>query len=627
MHEIAEQFVFRMGLASAFLSSAAAIAWGLLRVLSCQSPFVHRTVWSLVLAQSLLVMQIPVAIPWKPEVHSQRVVGQADDAPEKTNSKSVAFQPSTTTDSRSAETPHGIFNWKIFSILCLAWSIGVLWVLGQWIVRYVWFVRHLPSRKCDEALWSQEWEELLRERGLGARIPIYLSENVGPMLCRWPNGQRVVVPESLWSRLPREQRLVILRHELAHFERHDLLKILIANLIAAAHWFNPLAWFAVRRFEDSIEWTCDHIVQASKPDAKVHYAKALLALGNLGAHSPLPTTWASAVFGGGLAGRIRRVVSLDSAHDSLSKILIALGFLIGLSVIHVVRVELVAKEENALSKNIISTDYFIAPVLTDLQKWELRGIGRSANKAVSVYANINCRSFLNKQKPTLDLNRFDFDAFIRDLVRVQSGATDGITAVCLDFENIADQEVMTDAVADKVEAAFRPRMKVAGIENVKFIKRFVNDGSGWRNLAAEIGSKPKESRLGNANVSIFPVESALSRFLVSQSSSAKARAVDCFIDIATIQPGQAKAALTAEDEQAIRASIAELDMPKGSTALLTVHFAKPQDWSKVQEQFPQTKTDSAFQRDVAQFLKSLGFGQVRIHADVNGGAMFTSLHD
>jgi beta-lactamase regulating signal transducer with metallopeptidase domain len=622
MNEFADVFLFRMGQASAFLAVAAVIAWSILHALRCQSPFVHRTVWCLVLAQSLLIIQLPIAIPWKTERSIASALGENDvtvGLPDSTNV--AADNQAYSADFLAVEIPPWTFITYWPSIVFVVWSAGVLAILGRWGMRYVWFVRNLPCRKCENDSWNQEWDAVQAERNIAPRIPLYVSDRAGPMLCRWPDGQRVVVPKALWSRLPREQRQAILCHELAHLERNDLLKTLIANLVAAVHWFNPLAWFAVRRFEDSIEWTCDRIVLASKPDAKVHYAKALLALGN---HSPVPTKWASAVFGGGLANRIRRVVSSDGGQDSLSKVLITLGFLVGLLVVHVVRVELVAQEENEPLKNIISTNYFIAPVVTDLQKWDLRGISKQENETVSVYAHVNGRSFLDKQKPTLDLNRFDFDSFNRDLAIVRSNGKDGLTAICIEFENIGDIEMPLHEIMDKVEASFRIRTKESGIENIKLM--FTNVGSDWRKLSAELAIKPKESRLGNAKVIVFRVETALSRYLLGMSS-ANGKAADCIIDVATVHPNHAKEALNAEDKEVIRTAISELKMRKGSSALLTVYFEKPQNWDNIQEQIPQTKKESEFQRDAAKFLKSLGFEQVAIHVDVNKGVKFTSLHD
>jgi beta-lactamase regulating signal transducer with metallopeptidase domain len=615
MNEFAEMFLFRMVQASAFLAVAAVIAWTALHAFRCQSPFVHRTVWCLVLAQSLLIFQFPIAIPWKPEGNTVSALGEINVTAGSTVSIDVvAANQANSTESVAAEFSQRTFMTYWPSIVFAVWSAGILAILGQWGMRYVWFVRNLPTRKCENESWNQEWDELLKQRGVSTRIPLFVSDRVGPMLCRWPDGQRVVVPESLWNRLPREQRQAILRHELAHFERNDLLKTLIANLVAAVHWFNPLAWFAVRRFEDCIEWTCDRIVLASKPEANVHYAKALLSLGS---NSSVPTTWASAVFGGGLAARIRRVVSADNASDSRTKVLITIGILIGLSAVHVVRVELVAQEVKEQPKNVIAKDYFIAPVVTELQK-ELR---KRKRESVSVYASVNGRSFFNKQRPALSMDRFDFDSFIRDLSSARKAIETGSIEINIDFEVIKSG---SNELALKVEDSFQLKMKEAGIEKVRFVLGFTSEERDWWKIAEETESNSQEQKLGNERVSVFPVKTALSQVLFRRSSFPNG--VDCFINVTTVLPMNAEEAFTIEDKEVIRKAVADLQLSKGSSALLTVHFENPRNGKEIQEQFPQIKKDSAFQHNAVDFLKSLGFARVGTDVDVSS-VSFLDVHD
>lgn len=67
----------------------------------------------------------------------------------------------------------------------------------------------------------------------------------------------------------------ILLHELAHVERRDCLTQLIAQIVCALYWFNPLAWTIAHRMRVERELACDDrvIVAGSLPS---DYARSLL---------------------------------------------------------------------------------------------------------------------------------------------------------------------------------------------------------------------------------------------------------------------------------------------------------------------------------------------------------------
>jgi TonB family protein len=89
-----------------------------------------------------------------------------------------------------------------------------------------------------------------------------------------------------------QQQRMILEHELVHFKRKDNRFNLVALLVVALCWFNPLIWLAYSVFRRSQELACDATVLATKNLAeKILYSKTLLqcaelTLQRLSIHSP-----------------------------------------------------------------------------------------------------------------------------------------------------------------------------------------------------------------------------------------------------------------------------------------------------------------------------------------------------
>lgn len=135
-------------------------------------------------------------------------------------------------------------------------------------------------------LLVQAWRQWRLAR-LGARLPAGSSPALVGLL-----RPRVALPADFEQRFPPAQRHLILAHERVHLERLDNLWNLLACALAALHWWNPLAWWALRRFRADQELACDAAVLAAHPAARADYTQALLAahdLHHLGA--PLASRW------------------------------------------------------------------------------------------------------------------------------------------------------------------------------------------------------------------------------------------------------------------------------------------------------------------------------------------------
>ena len=100
-------------------------------------------------------------------------------------------------------------------------------------------------------------------RSLGVRRPVTLLESraVGPGVTGVLRP-RIVLPRDLIGALDDDGLRHVLLHELAHVRRLDGVVRAAAGLVAAAHWFNPLAWLALRRLSVECEAACDAAVLA-----------------------------------------------------------------------------------------------------------------------------------------------------------------------------------------------------------------------------------------------------------------------------------------------------------------------------------------------------------------------------
>ena len=103
-----------------------------------------------------------------------------------------------------------------------------------------------------------------------------------PALCGVWRG-RLVLPQDFEQRFDPTERALILAHEAVHARRHDNAWNLLAAALLAVQWFNPLAWWALRRMRQDQELACDAAVlhQARTPDSGEepfvkHYINALL---------------------------------------------------------------------------------------------------------------------------------------------------------------------------------------------------------------------------------------------------------------------------------------------------------------------------------------------------------------
>lgn len=157
------------------------------------------------------------------------------------------------------------------------WLAGVLLALLPVAGGYVsldWLRTH--SRPIVTGPLADLLRQLCAECGLRRPVELLLSDRRA-MPMTWGVWQPVILLPAEAENWPASRLRVVLLHELAHVRRFDCLTQVLGHLARSLHWFNPLAWLALRGLRAEQERACDDQVLRAGTDAP-DYAAHLLAL-------------------------------------------------------------------------------------------------------------------------------------------------------------------------------------------------------------------------------------------------------------------------------------------------------------------------------------------------------------
>jgi beta-lactamase regulating signal transducer with metallopeptidase domain len=147
------------------------------------------------------------------------------------------------------------------------WTVAliILWALGA-AAMAVWFlVTKAVIRRIERAavpadgVLVEEMKVLSSSIGLRGDIRLLLSDRLKAAITTGVIRATVILPTAA-AEWPRERIRLVLSHELTHVKRHDGWIELFVHLATTIHWFNPLAWIAVRRLRIERERDCDNAV-------------------------------------------------------------------------------------------------------------------------------------------------------------------------------------------------------------------------------------------------------------------------------------------------------------------------------------------------------------------------------
>ena len=150
------------------------------------------------------------------------------------------------------------------------WSLGFALSLIRYWVGYLLFTSELRGH-IRRAL---DWRDF--SLGDGRKPSLWVADGVySPMLVGFRKPM-IVLPEGDYDHQTLQN---ILRHELMHYRRRDILYKWFAVFVFSAQWFNPVMYLVRREINRACELSCDEmVIRAMTREEKQSYGETLLLL-------------------------------------------------------------------------------------------------------------------------------------------------------------------------------------------------------------------------------------------------------------------------------------------------------------------------------------------------------------
>lgn len=172
---------------------------------------------------------------------------------------------------------------KVINCASIAWVAGMAGMALYGVIGYVRLRRR--TRVCEK-----------KEKG------VWLCDHITEPFILGVFRPRIMLPSSI---APEDEKYVLL-HERAHISRGDHIWRVLAFVLLALHWYNPLVWVSFFLFSRDTEFACDErVVRENGEEIKKPYARTLIAYSTM----PRNAFSASLSFGGkGIAARLQNML-------------------------------------------------------------------------------------------------------------------------------------------------------------------------------------------------------------------------------------------------------------------------------------------------------------------------------
>ena len=244
----------------------------------------HYYIWLCVLFVMLMPVRFNVNPMPAPNIATQTVQTQQTVVSEQPETTENIVQTAPAQKPQLLQKATVIWDRIIYNrmnILAYVWLIGAIALMLLNILRYIRL--NIKIRKNSEVISCPE-TGAYTDRKINVRV----WENVASPFITGIFRPMLILPK---TELSGEQLDNILRHEMTHFKRHDILYKWFAEFVKCVHWFNPISWYVSKQIAAECEISCDMSVTKNMSGSEeMSYVSTILYLLPTGKSKQLPLT-------------------------------------------------------------------------------------------------------------------------------------------------------------------------------------------------------------------------------------------------------------------------------------------------------------------------------------------------
>ena len=244
----------------------------------------HYYIWLCVLFVMLMPVRFNVNPTPTPSITTQTVQTQQTVVSEQPETTENIVQTAQNQKPQLLQKATVIWNRIIYNrmnILAYLWLIVAIALILLNVARYIRL--NIKIRKNGKVIFCPETEEYTNRK-----INVRVWENVASPFVTGAVRPTLILPK---RELSEEQLHNILRHEMTHVKRNDILYKWFAEFVKCVHWFNPISWYVSKQIAAECEISCDMSVTKNMTGSEeMSYVSTILSLLPTGKSTPLPLT-------------------------------------------------------------------------------------------------------------------------------------------------------------------------------------------------------------------------------------------------------------------------------------------------------------------------------------------------